>query len=216
MRRPEARCRRRRIPSRPSTSPAGLRRGGRRKSRVGVPRGAVVTDRLLTTREVAAFLGLSPETVLRRYRRGELPGFRLGSNVLRFRESESRRGWRGGGWSGSTSRDVGKGAAAGRNPPVTARPPLEEPARRIDVDPCACSCAVRTVLALRRSATQKESPAGAESGHGASALRQAAPSPQRSGRNSPRATQARPLVLHRPSRRLDAALSEPYGPRQRE
>ena len=45
-------------------------------------------DRLLTTREVAASLGLSPETVLRRYRAGELPGYRLGSNVLRFRESK--------------------------------------------------------------------------------------------------------------------------------
>jgi excisionase family DNA binding protein len=45
-------------------------------------------NRLLTTRQVADLLGLSPETVLRRYRRGELPGFRLGSNVLRFRESE--------------------------------------------------------------------------------------------------------------------------------
>ena len=47
-----------------------------------------MNDRLFTTREVAAFLGLSPETVLRRYRAGELPGYRLGSNVLRFRESE--------------------------------------------------------------------------------------------------------------------------------
>jgi excisionase family DNA binding protein len=47
-----------------------------------------VTDRLLTTREVAAFLGVSPETVLRRWRAGELPGYRLGSNVLRFREAE--------------------------------------------------------------------------------------------------------------------------------
>ena len=47
-----------------------------------------MSDRLLTTREVAAFLGLSSETVLRRYRAGELPGIRLGSNVLRFRESE--------------------------------------------------------------------------------------------------------------------------------
>ena len=43
---------------------------------------------LLTTREVAAFLGMSPESVLRRYRRDELPGYRLASNVLRFRESE--------------------------------------------------------------------------------------------------------------------------------
>jgi excisionase family DNA binding protein len=47
-----------------------------------------MTERLLTTREIAAFLGMSPESVLRRYRRGELPGYRLSSNVLRFRESE--------------------------------------------------------------------------------------------------------------------------------
>ncbi|MDQ3380548.1 MAG: helix-turn-helix domain-containing protein [Actinomycetota bacterium] len=47
-----------------------------------------MSDRLLTTRQVADLLALSPETVLRRYRAGELPGYRLGSNVLRFRESE--------------------------------------------------------------------------------------------------------------------------------
>jgi excisionase family DNA binding protein len=47
-----------------------------------------VTDRLLTTREVAELLGFSTETVLRRFRAGELPGFRLGTSVLRFRESE--------------------------------------------------------------------------------------------------------------------------------
>lgn len=45
-------------------------------------------DRLLTTRQVAEYLGLSPETVLRRFRAGELPGFRLATNVLRFRASE--------------------------------------------------------------------------------------------------------------------------------
>lgn len=45
-------------------------------------------DRLLTTREVADLLALSPETVLRRWRAGELPGYRLASNVLRFRASE--------------------------------------------------------------------------------------------------------------------------------
>ena len=50
--------------------------------------GTFVGERLLTTREVAHFLGLSAETVLRRYRRGELPGYRLATNVLRFRESE--------------------------------------------------------------------------------------------------------------------------------
>ena len=47
-----------------------------------------MTGRLLTTRDVADFLGLSTETVLRRWRRGEIPGgLRLASNVLRFRES---------------------------------------------------------------------------------------------------------------------------------
>lgn len=47
-----------------------------------------MTGRLLTTRELASYLGVSSETVLRRWRAGELPGFRLASNVLRFRESE--------------------------------------------------------------------------------------------------------------------------------
>jgi excisionase family DNA binding protein len=44
--------------------------------------------RLLTTRQVAEYVGLSPETILRRYRSGELVGIRLASNVLRFREEE--------------------------------------------------------------------------------------------------------------------------------
>jgi excisionase family DNA binding protein len=43
-----------------------------------------VTDRLLTAREVAELVGLSTETILRRWRAGEIPGFRLASNVLRF------------------------------------------------------------------------------------------------------------------------------------
>jgi len=47
-----------------------------------------VTDRLLTTRQLADFLGVSTQTVLRRWRAGEIPGYRLASNVLRFRESE--------------------------------------------------------------------------------------------------------------------------------
>jgi excisionase family DNA binding protein len=45
-------------------------------------------ERLLTTREVAEILGLSSETVLRRWRAGDIPGFRLGSNVLRFEAAE--------------------------------------------------------------------------------------------------------------------------------
>ena len=47
-------------------------------------------ERLLTTREVAEFLALSPETVLRRYRAGELPGFRIATNALRFDPDEVR------------------------------------------------------------------------------------------------------------------------------
>jgi excisionase family DNA binding protein len=39
---------------------------------------------LLTTREVAERFAVSPETVLRWWRRGELPGFRLGATALRF------------------------------------------------------------------------------------------------------------------------------------
>jgi excisionase family DNA binding protein len=45
-------------------------------------------DGLLTTRQVADYLGVSPATVLRRWRAGELPGFRLASNVLRFDPAE--------------------------------------------------------------------------------------------------------------------------------
>lgn len=47
-----------------------------------------MTDRLLTTREVASILAVSPETVLRRIRTGDLPAIRLASNALRIRESE--------------------------------------------------------------------------------------------------------------------------------
>jgi excisionase family DNA binding protein len=42
----------------------------------------------LTARQVADMLALSPASVLRRWRGGELPGYRLGSNVLRFKRSE--------------------------------------------------------------------------------------------------------------------------------
>jgi excisionase family DNA binding protein len=48
-----------------------------------------VSARLLTTREVAALLRVSPETALRWYRSGKLAGGRrLGSNVLRFDRDE--------------------------------------------------------------------------------------------------------------------------------
>jgi excisionase family DNA binding protein len=45
-----------------------------------------VTDRLLTTREVADRLGVTPETVLRWVERRGLPVVRLTSRALRFDE----------------------------------------------------------------------------------------------------------------------------------
>ena len=47
--------------------------------------------RLLTAREVSERLSVSVETVLRWYRRGDLPGVRLSSNVLRFESLELER-----------------------------------------------------------------------------------------------------------------------------
>ena len=47
-----------------------------------------MTERLITAREVGELVGLSTETILRRYRSGEIPGFRLSSNVLRFAPAE--------------------------------------------------------------------------------------------------------------------------------
>ena len=46
-----------------------------------------MSERLLTAREVADRLAVSPETVLRWHRSGKLPGgMRLSSNLLRFDE----------------------------------------------------------------------------------------------------------------------------------
>jgi excisionase family DNA binding protein len=47
-----------------------------------------VNDRLLRAREVADLLGLSTGTVLDWWEQGRLPGFRLSSRAVRFRESE--------------------------------------------------------------------------------------------------------------------------------
>jgi excisionase family DNA binding protein len=44
-----------------------------------------VSDRLLTSREVAEMLALSQETVLRRARRRDLPAFRLPGDAIRSR-----------------------------------------------------------------------------------------------------------------------------------
>jgi excisionase family DNA binding protein len=47
-----------------------------------------VNARLLTARHVAELLGVSPETVLRWTRRGELPAIKLPGGAIRYRESE--------------------------------------------------------------------------------------------------------------------------------
>jgi excisionase family DNA binding protein len=47
-----------------------------------------VTGRLLTARELAGLLDVSPETVLRWTRRGELPAVRLPGGAIRYREDE--------------------------------------------------------------------------------------------------------------------------------
>jgi predicted DNA-binding transcriptional regulator AlpA len=59
-----------------------------------------VTDRLLTARELGEYLGLSTNTILDRFERGDLPGFRLfgrKGGPVRFRLSEIESqldGWR--------------------------------------------------------------------------------------------------------------------------
>lgn len=45
-------------------------------------------DRLLTARVLAELLGVSPETVLRWTRRGELHGIRLPSGAIRYRPAD--------------------------------------------------------------------------------------------------------------------------------
>jgi excisionase family DNA binding protein len=47
-----------------------------------------MSNRLLTTREIAEVLSVSPETVLRWTRRGELPAIRLPGGALRYRRDE--------------------------------------------------------------------------------------------------------------------------------
>jgi excisionase family DNA binding protein len=47
-----------------------------------------VIEPLLTARQLAGVLGVSPATVLDWFEDGRLPGFRLSSRAVRFRESE--------------------------------------------------------------------------------------------------------------------------------
>lgn len=69
-------------------------------------------ERLLTARELAELLGLSPATVLDRFERGDLPGFRLfgrKGGPVRFRASEVQamlEGWRVGPLASTWARGV--------------------------------------------------------------------------------------------------------------
>ncbi len=45
-----------------------------------------MNGQLLTARQVADLIGVSPETVLRWTRRGDLPAIRLPGGAIRFRE----------------------------------------------------------------------------------------------------------------------------------
>lgn len=44
-----------------------------------------MTGRLLTAREVAGYVGYTPETILAYFRTGRIPGFRLPGGQIRFR-----------------------------------------------------------------------------------------------------------------------------------
>lgn len=77
-----------------------------------------MNGRLLTAREVGDLLGVSPETVLRWTRRGELPGHRLPGGALRYRE-EALDGWL-----------DARGAAPGRGESPTPRDAAHRPSYR--------------------------------------------------------------------------------------
>ena len=47
-----------------------------------------MSERLLTAREVAELLGVSPATVLDWHQAGRIPSYRLPSGAVRFRASE--------------------------------------------------------------------------------------------------------------------------------
>ena len=57
----------------------------------------MVDERYITAREVAGRLGLSPETILRYYRDGLIPGRRLAGQIrlVRFLWSEVEAAWDG-------------------------------------------------------------------------------------------------------------------------
>jgi len=83
---------------------------------------------LMTAREVADLLGVSPETVLRWVRQGKLPAFRLPGGAIRFRDDEidawlSERATPG---RGSVSHPGGRRPRASVHSLASATPEVEE------------------------------------------------------------------------------------------
>jgi excisionase family DNA binding protein len=73
----------------PAGRPLLLRLAPRARQPAATTRGErPLTGRLLTCRQVADWLGITVETVLRWHRRGELPGFKLPGGAIRFREDD--------------------------------------------------------------------------------------------------------------------------------
>jgi len=62
-------------------------------------------DRLWTAEEVAAYLGLHPQTVYTKSRLGEIPSFKIG-RALRFKPTEVRE------WAEQNAKPVTSGQAA--------------------------------------------------------------------------------------------------------
>jgi excisionase family DNA binding protein len=98
-----------------------------------------VSDHLLTARQLAEFLDVSPETVLRWTRRGELPAIKLPGGAIRYRAEELEE------WlaehataaPGREARTVPTGAAAETLPSSARTVPLLSAARD-EEDPHAC------------------------------------------------------------------------------
>jgi excisionase family DNA binding protein len=91
----------------------------------------VVTGSLITARHVAELLGVSPETILRWTRRGELPAIRLPSGAIRYRP-EDLDAWldeHATAAPGREARTVPTGAAAGTVPSPARTVPLLNAAR---------------------------------------------------------------------------------------
>jgi excisionase family DNA binding protein len=74
----------------------------------------VVSERLLTAREVAGVLGVCPETVLRWTRKGALPGLRLPGGGLRYEEVELEAWLEARGTSAGTATEELSDTQAGR------------------------------------------------------------------------------------------------------